>query len=160
MKTVQLRNAFSMVTAIFIIVIMATVAAFVMNLGGKIVKSTTMQYQHEQAELYAKSYTEYAVLAVTGNNRTAGNCLKRIQGSIGTSPINGQGYSVYTYISYIGPKTVIGTCPKTRKLSTSVVTVKTPLTVIIDVYVYYKDPDNSGKGTPWFTVHRRTVQKI
>lgn len=159
MKTVQLRNAFSMVTAIFIIVIMATVAAFVMNLGGKIVKSTTMQYQHEQAELYAKSYTEFAVLAVTGNNRTAGNCLKRIQGSIGT-PSNGQGYRIRTLISYIGPAAIIGTCPATRQLSTAVTTVKTPLTVIIDVYVDYKDPDNTGAGTPWFTVHRRTVQKI
>jgi len=159
MKTVQLRNAFSMVTAIFIIVIMATVAAFVMNLGGKIVKSTTIQYKHEQADLYAKSYTEYAVLAITGNNRAAGNCLQRIQGNVGT-PANGQGYRIRTYISYIGPTAVIGTCPATRRLSTAVTTVKTPLTVIIDVYVDYKDPDNTGAGTPWLTVHRRTVQKI
>lgn len=150
MKTITMRSGFSMITAIFLIVIMTTVAMFVMNLSGKIVKSTTIQYQREQAMLYAKSYTEYAVLAVTGNDRST-NCLSTITGTIGG------GYSIRTHIAYIGPAGVIGSCANTRKLSTNVTTAKTPLTVIIDAYVDYQDQDNAAQT---YTVHRRSVQKI
>jgi len=158
MKQLYLRKAFSMLTALIIIVLMATVTVFVMNLSGKIVKSTTSQYQHEQAELYAKSYTEYAILAVTGNNRS-NNCLEDIGGIIG-SPASGNGYRVRTHIAYIvnGAEVDVSKCHSTRILSNSVSTASTPLTIMIDAYVDYKDPDNTSG--PWMTVHRRTVQKI
>jgi len=45
MKWQRQRKAFSMITAIFLIVIMATIGAFVTSLGGKIVATTTAQYQ-------------------------------------------------------------------------------------------------------------------
>ena len=151
-----MRNAFSMITAIFVIVIMATISALVMSISNKGVKATTAQYQREQAMLYAKSYTEYAVMAVMAHARTS-DCVQAINGNIG-SPANGNGYRVRTYIAYIGPASEIGSCSSTRQLSTNVTTTSTPLTVIIDAYVYYKDPDNAGGN--WFTVHRRTVQKI
>jgi len=149
MRRVKMQNGFSMITAIFLIVLMASVAIFVMNISGKIVKSTTLQYQHEQAELYAKSYTEFAAMSVTGNNRST-NCLSTITGTIGN-------YSIRTHIAYIGPASVIGTCAATRQLSTNVTTAKTPLTVIIDAYVDYQDFDDANHT---YTVHRRTVQKI
>jgi type II secretory pathway pseudopilin PulG len=164
MKIQRSREAFSILTAIVIIVLMAMVAMFVMNLSGKIVKSTTAQFQHEQAELYAKSYTEYAVLAVTAHNRTA-DCIDTITASIQTdtsagapSVAQGNGYRVRTHISYIGTPAEIGSCTPIRKLSINVTTPKTPLTIIIDTYVDYKDPDNTAG--PWLTVHRRSVQKI
>ena len=157
MKNPKMRNGFAMITAIFVMVIMASVGAFVMSLSGKIVKSTTLQYQHEQAVLYAKSYTEFAVMAVTADDRTA-NCLKTITGKAGTAPTAGNGYRIRTHISYIGPGSVIGGCPATRQLSTAVITTATPLTVIIDAYVDYKDPDNTSG--PWMTIHRRSVHKI
>jgi len=166
MEQIHFRKAFSMLTAIVVIVLMATVAIFVMNLSGKIIKSTTAQYQHEQALLYAKSYTEYAILAITGNDRSS-NCLRDIGGTIktdSTSPItvsNGNGYRIRVRISYIGNSTELNTCKTqaaVRVLSDTVTTIKTPLSVIIDAYVDYKDPDNPSG--PWMTVHRRTVQKI
>jgi type II secretory pathway pseudopilin PulG len=154
MKAKKSREAFSLLTAIVVIVLMATVAMFVMSLSGKIVKSTTAQFQREQAELYAKSYTEYAVLAVTGNDRSS-NCLQTINGTIG-SPTTGNGYDINVNIAYIGTTTGLGTCPA---LNTATVnTPETPLTIIIDAYVNYKDPDNTSG--PWLTVHRRSVQKI
>jgi type II secretory pathway pseudopilin PulG len=55
MKAKKSREAFSLLTAIVIIVLMSTVAMFVMSLSGKIIKSTTAQFQREQAELYAKA---------------------------------------------------------------------------------------------------------
>ncbi len=153
-----MKKAFSMLTAIFVIVIMATVSIFVMSLSGKSIKETTAQFQSEQAKLYAKSYTEYAILAVTGHSRAA-DCVETISGTIGT-PATGAGYRVRTHIAYIGPAAVIGTCPATRQLSTNVIDPDTPLTIVIDAYVDYKDPDNATAASPWFTVHRRTVQKI
>lgn len=160
MKKIKMRNAFSMITAIFLIVIMATVAIFVMNLSGKIVKSTVTQYQHEQAELYAKSYTEYAILAVTGNDRSI-ECIEDISGTIG-SPTTGNGYRVRTHIAYIvnGTKVDVSKCSGTRVLSSGVTASSTPLTIIVDAYVDYQDPDNSGSSAPWLTVHRRSIQKI
>jgi peptidyl-tRNA hydrolase len=53
----QHRKAFSMITAIFVILMMATVGGFIMNLSGKMVQETASQYRKEQAILYAKSYT-------------------------------------------------------------------------------------------------------
>ena len=150
----NLRKAFSMITAIFVIVIMATIAGFVMNLSGKIVKATTAQYQHEQAELYAKSYTEYAVLAVTGHSRTV-NCVETINGTIGD--INQGGYAMQVRIAYIGLASEISNCLPVRQLSTAVTTTTTPMTIVIDAYVKYKDPDNTAQK---ITVHRRTIEKI
>ncbi len=154
MKKREMREAFSMLTAIFVIVIMATVAMLVMSLSGKTIKMTTAEYQHAQAELYAKSYTEYAILAVTGNDRTA--CLTTITGSIGTSPSTGNGYDINTSISYIVSDAEQGTC--TQLNTNDIITPSTPLTIIIDAFVKYKDPDNTSG--PWVTVHRRSVQKI
>ena len=150
----NLRKAFSMITAIFVIVIMATIAGFVMNLSGKIVKATTAQYQHEQAELYVKSYTEYAVLAVTGHSRTA-DCVEAINGTIGN--INQGGYAMRVHIAYIGFASEIVSCSGVRKLSIAVATATTPMTIVIDAYVDYKDPDNTAQT---LTVHRRTIEKI
>ncbi len=149
-----MRKAFSMITAIFVIVIMATIAGLVMNLSGKSVHSTTAQYQRAQAMLYAKSYTEFAIMAVTGNDRTT--CLTTITGSIGTSPSTGDGYDINTSISYIVSNAEQGTC--TQLNTNDISTPSTPLTIIIDAYVNYKDPDNTTG--PWLTVHRRSVQKI
>jgi type II secretory pathway pseudopilin PulG len=159
MKRYAEKKAFSMLTSIVVIVLMATVAMFVMNLSGKIVKSTVIQYQHEQAELYAKSYTEYAIMAVTGNDRSVG-CMEDIDANIGSDPTNGNGYNVRIRIAYIVDGTQIDTskCAGTRVLSTGVTTSNTPLSIIVDAYVDYKDPDNTNG--PWLTVHRRTIQKI
>jgi len=151
------RPAFSMMTALAVMVIMGSIGALVVNLSSKTVKVTVAQYQHEQAELYAKSYTEIAVMAITGNNRQ-NHCLEDISANIGDDPENGNGYRIRTHIAYIGSTTEIGNCSSTRQLSTNVTTTDTPLTVIIDSYVDYKDPENPDG--PWLTVHRRTVQKI
>jgi hypothetical protein len=62
-----MRHAFSMITAIFLIVLLATVAAFILNLSAKTVKDTVLQYKREQAILYARSYTEAAIMKATAN---------------------------------------------------------------------------------------------
>ena len=158
------RKAFSMVTAIVVIVLMATVAVLILNISGKIVKETTAQFQREQSMLLAKSYTEYAIMAVMSNNRTGTNtCLNRIDGDVkiddssAITVANGNGYRVRVFISYIGSATeVVAAC--TNVLSASVTTVDTPLNFVIDTYVDYKDPDNTAGS--WIAYHKRTLQKI
>lgn len=151
------RKAFSLLTALFVIVLMATVAMLVMNMTGKMVKETTTQYQREQAALLAKSYTEYAIMAVTANDRTT-NCLSDIDGTVGANPAIGNGYRIRARIAYIGHNAEVGACPATRVFSSSVNEDNSPLNIIVDVYVEYKEADNAGG--PWITYHKRTLQKI
>ncbi len=153
------RKAFSLLTAIIVIVLMATVAILIMNVSGKIVKETTSQFQREQSMLLAKSYTEYAIMAVTANDRnTTGHCLRDIDGSFGTDPNNGKGYRIRIRIAYIGSVAEVGSCASTRIFSSGVTTANTPLNIMVDAYVEYKDPDNTSG--PWVTYHKRTLQKI
>jgi len=146
------RKAFSMITAIVVIVLMATVAMFIMSISGKMIKETTAQYQREQAVLLANSYTEYAIMAVSANDRsTSGKCIETINGTV-------DGYSARIQIAYIGTAAVIGNCAVTSTLGNVPVGSKTPLTVIVDAYIDYDDLDNAFGSK--ITYHRRTVQKI
>lgn len=155
------RKAFSMITAIFVIVIMATVTALVMGTAGKIVQDTTSQYQKEQAILWAKSYTELAVMTVMSNDRNGtGNCIHDIDADI-DNPDDGEGYRVRTRISFIGNAGEVGSCAATRTFSNNVLTVESPLNIIVDVYVEYRDLSHPNvSSSPWITYHRRTLQKI
>ena len=161
------RKAFSLITAIFVILLMATVAVFIMNLSGKIVKETTSQYQKEQAVLLAKSYTELAIMTVMSNDRNGtGICVDAIDGVVGPpgASTNGQGYNVRTRIGFIGAASDIGPCAIVRKFGNPA--TNDELNIIVDVYVEYKDISNPNldpaviSSTPWITYHRRTLQKI
>ncbi len=177
-----MRKAFSMITAIFVIIIMATIAAFVLNTSGKITQETTIQYRQEQAALLARSYTELAVLAVINHNRnqTTPSCIEDIDGSVnglipggavsGNSGGSNGGYSVKTRIYYIGDGLP---CSETRKLNDSTSTINSSTTlvtdynntaasdaiaaILVDVFVSYKNPDAANHD---ITFHRRTLQKI
>lgn len=161
MKYKNSRKAFSMLTAIVIIVLMATVAVLVMSLSGKMITETTSQFQREQAVLLAKSYTEYAVMAVSANDRNTTNCLTQIDGNnIIRSEAQG-GFQARVRIAYIGDANV-STCGTvgTNIFSNTVTTDTTPLNVVIDVYVEYKALDHHDANPPWITYHKRTLQKI
>lgn len=160
------RKAFSMITAIFIILIMASVAGFVMNLSGKMVQETTSQYQKEQAVLLAKSYTELAIMTVMSNDRdSTGSCISNIDADdivpVGANAATAQGYRIRTRIGFIGQISEIGSCLETRKLGSPVTARSDNLNIIVDVYVEYQALDNPlGTDAPWITYHRRTLQKI
>ena len=159
-----MRKAFSMITAIFIIVLMAAVAAFILSLSGKMVQETTTQFQREQSMLLAKSYTEYAIMAVTANEHNTSNCLNNISGNYGLLPDGNYLYTVDVNISYIGNDINLGAgsgsnCDK--RLSTTVTNPKSPLSIIVDVFVRHKDLNHpAGNSAPEITYHRRSLQKI
>ena len=168
-----MRSGFSMLTAIFVIVLLATVSALIVTISGKTVKATSFQYKKEQAILYAKSYTELAIMAASANDAQDGtNCVETITGSIGLNPVNGDGFDIITNISYIGNNLQ---CSASRivlpagTVITDSVNGDTIIQIVIDVFVRYKDPDavdamiSAGTSTvnaPWITFHRRTLQKL
>ena len=161
MKWQRQRKAFSMITAIFIIVLMASVGAFIMSLSGKMVQETTAQYQREQSMLLAKSYTEYAVMAVTANEHNTNNCLNNISGGAISDGSGGYIYNIDVNISYIGNDANLGGVSTCRILANDVNTSDSPLNIIVDVFVRYKELDHpAGTNAPDITYHKRRLVKI
>ena len=154
------RKAFSMLTAIVVIVVMAVIAAYVTTTAGKTIKLTTDQYRNEQAMLLAKSYTEYAIMAVSADAR-AGNCLRdinaNVSGGTGTNANPQTGYGVQIRIFYIGSNATIGNCAANRRLNSTVVNPDTPLNIIVDAYIQYRDVNDLAKVLSY---HKRSLQKI
>jgi len=179
----RLRSAFSMIVAIFVIVMLSIVASYIFYASSSVAKEGDIQYKREQAMLLARSYTEYAVLAIMGNgdrNNTVNNrCLTNINAIIGNSQndVNrGLGYQVNVVITYIGDsKYLSNQCVDANNINISRIAAQSPtvqtdsLSAIIDVYVRYKDWSNNAlnganavnaANVPWQTYHRRSIQKI
>ena len=158
-NNIRYKRAFSMVTAIFVIFIMSSITALIMNVSNKTVKSTTQQYQKEQASLLARSYTELAMLYVIHYDRVANNgCIETINGSFG-DPDNL--YRVNINLQYIGNSFLLPNCGTdiTPYWNVSNPTgFNSTISLIIDVYVSYKDFDDPSNRD--VTFHRRTVQRL
>ena len=187
MRQQSMRNGFSMITAIFLIIIMSTVAMLVFNLSGKMVKNTTTQYRHEQAALLARSYTEYALLQVLKHNRSSGTCIQTVNAvvnnivpgssSSSATSTNGGGYAIKVTVNYLGnglpcsPSHILNTTTLTTEYNTTAAP-DALAAVMIDVFVRYKDPamveayrnDHGSAPTatqiPWITYHTRRLLKI
>lgn len=160
-KPSYFRPAFSMITSIFLIVVMSSLAIFIMSLSGKVVQETTSQYRKEQAILYAKSYTEFAIMSLT-----AQNCISSISANVDGTPaevLQGEGYRVVVNIQYLGND---NGC--TNTIGASVTTQSSQGNVVlIDTYVRYRNPEHPNAinsvawvNDPGITYHRRTLQKL
>jgi len=176
-----MRKAFSLITAIFVIVLMSTVAALVFNLSGKTIKETSTQYRKEQTALLAKSYTEYAILAIQGYDMPANGCLRLITAIVNYTDIDGAvavgsgganagaGYLVTIRMRYTGlPAGIV--CPNNARLESNAANQDTTIdipSVLIDVNVRYRNPDDprsystATRGqVPWINYNRRTLQRL
>jgi len=165
------KKAFSMITAIFVIVIMSTVTSLIMNITGKTIKSTTQQYQKEQAALLARSYTELAILYVINYDRNVtNNCLESITDHFGEAGDNG--YNIRINIKYLGNDTLLANCRNNIEFDgsfdlanqnstwadNSAGKIDDTISLIIDTYITYKDFDDPSNRN--ITFHRRTLQKL
>ncbi len=180
-----MRKAFSLITAIFVIVLMSTVAALVFNLSGKTIKETSTQYRKEQTALLAKSYTEYAILAIQGYDMPTNGCLKTISAKVNYTDIDGAvatgsggadagaGYYITIRMRYTGLPAGIA-CPYSssysplleRQPANQDTTIDIP-SVLIDVNVRYRNPDDprsystaTRDQVPWINYNRRTLQRL
>jgi len=153
------KRAFSMVTAIIVIFIMATVSALILGVSNRTLYATTAQYQKEQARLLARSYTELAMLYIIHYDRDAnGNCIQKVNAQFG-DPNNP--YYIEANIQYIGNSALLPNCATniTKDWNvTSPTGFDSSISIIVDVYIKYADLNNPLDRN--ITFYRRTIQKL
>ncbi len=144
-----MRKAFSLITAIIILVVMATLLVLTLSLSMQTSKQTGDIYLKEQAQLLARSATEYALLAISGHERniTTG-CVENI--NITYPSATAAEYDINITIMYIGNNMP---CTNARELDDAIATTDSNGTVIIDTTV-----TNLVSQEP-IRYHRRTIQK-
>ena len=146
----QKRNGFAMIMAIFFMIVIATLLSYMLASTTETAKRTTNTYVNEQAQLMAKSAVEYAMLAVSGVDRTTTACLRTINTVYPSTaaPI----FDINVSINYYG----IAGC-NGMGTSATITTPESNGTMLIDVYV----SDNVGLGlSEPIRYHRRTLQKL
>lgn len=142
------RKGFSLITAILTILFIGSLSAYVLNLSGKMTEETISEFKKEQSILYAKSYTEAAIMVATANN-----CVNSITGVDGD-------YTTKVFFTYVGSdiNTVAG-CGGVNSIGGIVKHNNSKgNTIILDTYVVYKDKISKNKRD--MTYYRRTVQKL
>ncbi|MDP2079214.1 MAG: hypothetical protein Q8N01_02630 [Sulfuricurvum sp.] len=72
------RSGFAMIMAIFVVVLIAMGGVLLMRGGAQESKAVGDNYLRAQAQLLAKSATEYAVMRAQGFNTGGGNCLNQL----------------------------------------------------------------------------------
>ena len=149
------REAFSMLVALAIMLVMGAVGVFVVALSSKSSHATLVQYKREQAALLARSFTEFAIMAVSANDRSI-DCIEDID-IVDILGSGRDGYDVETRIYYIANngETDMSKCASTRVVTSNMTSLQSALSIIVDVYVRYID--SSGQEV---TYHKRTLQKI
>ena len=156
MKRTQQRDGFAMIMAIFFMIVIATLLTYMLSSSTETAKRTTNTYVNEQAQLLAKSATEYTILRVSGIDRAISGCMTSFNAQYpdSTNPI----FDINVSINYFG---LTNACaPLFGAGATAIGTIQTAEsngTMMIDVYV----SDNAGLllHEP-IRYHRRTLQKL
>ncbi len=153
------KRAFSMITAIIVILIMGAISAMILGVSNRTVHATTAQYQKEQAVLLARSYTELAMLYIIHYDReTNQDCIKKISADFG-DPNNL--YHIETNIQYIGNSELLPNCSENITKDWNVTNPSDfdkAVSIIIDIFITYKSFDDLSDRN--ITFYRRTVQKL
>lgn len=147
-----MRRAFSMLTAIIFMVLVATLGALALSLSTTTAKQTGNLYLREQAELLVQSATEYALLAISGHDFSS-NCLNTISATYPESGTN-KLFDINISLYYLGNGLPIGCQTLTNNLD-NIDTNESNLTVMIDTIV----TSASGIAAEPIRLHRRTLQK-
>jgi len=140
-----MRSAFSMIVAIATLVMIATIMTISLSLSSQSAKDTGTIYLQQQAQLYARSATEFALFWLSGN-------------PCATSPLNLQieGAKYSARISFMHITTEVCANGGTR-INTALNTVESNATVIIDT-ILEVNQTLFGLSEP-IKIHRRTLQK-
>jgi len=166
LKKDNLRSGMAMIMAIGFLVIIAGLLASMLNMSSVTTKRTEHMYFKEQAQLLAKSATEFALLAISGHNRIGNtNCITTINSQF---PANAPYFDINATIRYIGLRGAVGGGCDTYITEPFVptgnnVAPESEGTVMIDIYV--SSIENAGGAAPGLQLgqairyHRRTLQK-
>lgn len=146
------RKGFSLITTVFVILFVSSIGAGILSLSGKMVNETIVQYKKEQSILYAKSYTEMAILAATAND-----CILHIDGAEGGGSNT---YDINVDISYVGNDVSgVAGCGAASVIGGNVNNVQSRgNSIIVDTEVNY--PDNTSAVPRNIRYYRRTIQKL
>jgi len=145
-----MRSGIAMIMAIALLVLIAGLMTVMLNMSSLANKRTEDLYFTEQAQLLAKSATEFALLAISGHDRATG-CLQTINS---TYPANSPYFNITTTLRYIG---LGATCNAASTYISNINTQQSVGTVLIDVYVTSNDAVLNIGNT--ISYHRRTIQK-
>ena len=139
-----------MIMAIIVIVVLTTIMALTLNLTSQTTEQTGNLYLREQAVLLAKSAAEYAMLAISGQNRATSGCLGSITAAYPSNDAN-KIFDISITMRYIGLN-----CGGTLDYIPTVTTPESQGSVLMDVTVT-STPSVSNETIQYF---RRTIQKL
>lgn len=153
------RPGFSMIVAIFVVLIVAWLAAQVLHVASNESKGTGDRYLRYQAELLADSATDYAVMRIGDYNESVGNnCLEDINITVNdasTPPVPMYDIGMTIYYSYKGAAPA--NCSAKNVLSPVATGTGLDSMVLIDTTVTAREASNLS--TEPIRVHRRSWQK-
>lgn len=147
-----MRKGFSLLTAIIFLVLVATISVLALTLSTQSAKQTTDIFLKAQAELLLRSGTEFAMLAMSGTDYNATNCLNNVYIKYPKADGN-YTHDINISIQYIG-NGLPGLCNSLPNAN-SIDTNESNRTVIIDTIV----TTNPDITTEPIRMHRRTIQK-
>ncbi len=148
----RMRRGFGLITAIIIMVAVALLMSLMLTLTHASLKATTDVYLKEQAELLARSATEYTMLAISGHDNN-NSCIEHVNINYpnAMTPTHEANVTVYYFFGNGAP----ANC--NTVLDNTIVTKESNMTALIDVWVSV-DMNNTGITEP-IVIHRRTLQK-
>lgn len=144
------RKGFGIITAIIIMMSIATLMSLMIGLSTSSVTSTSKLFLKEQAELLLKSSMEYTLLAISGHDNS-NSCVETIK-------INYPNNTNPTHIVDIDIRylTTFDRALCTHENITNIKTPQSDFTAIIDITVTV--PITTGISET-IRLHRRTIQK-
>jgi len=149
-----MRGGFSVIAAAVIVAIISVVGAMVLSVSATSSKRATDDYLRIQAEMLARSATEFAVMRLQGFVSVNGDCLERLD-------INATPFDVNVTFGYILNS------PKSNCMSVlSSNSTNADDYAVIDVVVKERVSGNPNKefdpasiSKESVTVHKRTLQR-
>ncbi|MDF1880681.1 hypothetical protein JHD50_05070 [Sulfurimonas sp. MAG313] len=163
LKDSTMRSGMAMIMAIGFLVIIAGMMATMLNMTAITTAKTEQMYFKEQAQLLAKSGTEFALLAISAHIRNPGGVANStcVVSTTSQFPANAPYFNIVTNIRYIGLAGAAGTCAANNYISTPFVSgnniaPESDGMVLIDVYVTSTNALNLSQRIRF---HKRTLQK-
>lgn len=152
------RHGFAMIMAIFLMVLIGGMMAASISMSSTSTKKTENDYLHEQAQLLARSSTEYALLAISGHDPVANNgCINTIN-MVYPNAVNPM-FDIRIDLQYIlfNGGVAIPNCAPMNGTGGVATTVQSNGTVMMDVVVSDNALLNLSEPIRY---HRRTIQKL
>ena len=147
-----MRRGFTLIAAIFFVVIASSICMLALSIASTSVKQNSEIYLREQSELVARAATEYAMLAIISNDFST-TCLgNQSENASEDNPISGEFGDLFTFkvfVKYFGD---MGICSGDAVAATGA----NQGTIMLDVFVSSKP----GKASNPINFHKRTLQKL